>query len=85
MYQIIQDTFGKAAAENGGKIPHPQASRLKGLFSRDHHSGDGDDDGDGASTGRISGGSVPFTYGPCNAVVCSRRPATSSRYALDLV
>ena len=83
MYQIIQDTFGKAAAESGGKIPHPQASRLKDLFSRD--SGDDDDDSDGGSTGRVSGGSVPFTYGPCNGVVCSKFEAPNhgtSRYAL---
>jgi hypothetical protein len=57
MYNLIRETFGKAAAA-GGKVPHPQASHLKELFGSH----------EAAAALPDTSSSVPFTYGPCNAV-----------------
>ena len=62
MYNLIQETFGKH-----GKLAHPEAKKLKGLFS-----GSGSNDAESGDASSGDGGdalaSVPSTYGPCNGV-----------------
>jgi hypothetical protein len=59
MHKLVVETFGKA------RVPHPQAARLKAIFStldaraEERRSSD-------EERGRESG--IPSTYGPCNGV-----------------
>ena len=61
MRNLVHETFGKA------KVAHPQAARLKGIFSGlSDASGQGATGAAGATVG--SAGIIPSTYGPCNCM-----------------
>ena len=68
MSNLVQETFGKA------KVPHPQAARLKDIFS-----GLADASGRGATAG--GSGVIPSTYGPCN---CMGDPTWSTEYLRNM-
>ena len=58
MHNLVQETFGNA------KVPHPQAARLKEIFSEVAVPGGSTDESDAAG----GGGVIPSTYGPCNGM-----------------
>ena len=73
MSNLVQETFGKA------KVAHPEAVRLKKIFSEAAAAG-GTADAAGAA-GDAGAGVIPSTYGPCN---CMGDPTWSIEYLGNL-